>query len=101
MSWARWLYRRLGVGGEICRVELGDFGYYLKGCTKFNLWTDHSPLVQAMKKEVWEFTLRMQKFREAIQPYKICMSFVKGIHNHLINVLSMSPVVGSEGIKES
>ena len=42
----------------------------LKGCPRFDLWTDHSPLAQAMKKEVQELTPRMQKFREAIQAYK-------------------------------
>ena len=40
----------------------------------------------------------MQKFREAIQAYNVCLSFVKGVHNHISDALSRSPVRGSEGI---
>ena len=64
--------------------------YYLKGCAEFDLWTDHSPLVHAMKKEIRELTPRMQKFREAIQAYNVCKSYVKGIHNHISNALLSS-----------
>ena len=71
---------------------------YLKGCPEFNLWTDHLPLVQSMKKEVQETTPKMQKFREAIQAYNVCMSFVKGIHNHINDALLRSPVGGPKGI---
>ena len=46
--------------------SLETLAYYLKGCPRFGLWSDHSPLAQAMKKEVRELTPRMQKFREAI-----------------------------------
>ena len=58
--------------------SLETLAYYLKGCPEFDLWTDHSPLVQAMKKEIRELTPRMQKFREAIQAFNVRMSFVKG-----------------------
>ena len=47
--------------------SLETLAYYLKGCPRFDLWTDHAPLAQAMKKEVRELTPRMQKIREAIQ----------------------------------
>ena len=63
------------------------------------MWTDHSALVQAMKKEVWDLTPLMQNFREAIQAYNVCMSFVKGVHNHISNALLRSPVGGSEGVE--
>ena len=44
----------------------------------------------------------MQKFREAIQAfYNVCISFVKGIHNHISGALSRSPVGGSEGIERA
>ena len=32
--------------------SLETLAYYLKGCPRFDLWTDHSPLAQPMKKEV-------------------------------------------------
>ena len=52
-----------------------------------------------MKKEVRELTPRMQKFTEAKQAYKICMSFVKGVHNHISDALSRSLVGGPEAIE--
>ena len=52
-----------------------------------------------MKKEVRELTPRMQKFREAIQAYNVCLSFVKGIHNHISDALLRSAVGGPEGIE--
>ena len=74
-----------------CAVwSLETLSYYLKGYARFLLWTDHSPLAQAMKKEVRELTPRMQKFREAIQAYNVTISFVKGVHNHISNALSRS-----------
>ena len=75
---------------EACCViwSLESLGYYLKGCWEFDLWTDHSPLVQSMKKELMDLTPRMQKFREAIQAYNVCLLFVKGVHNHIIDALS-------------
>ena len=77
--------------------SLETLAYYLKGCLRFNLWTHHSPLAQAMKKEVWEMTPRMQKFREAIQAFNVTISFVKGVHNHISDALLRSPVGGAEG----
>ena len=51
-----------------CAVwSLKTLAYYFNGFTEFDLWTDHSPLVYAMKKKVREMTPRIQKFREAIQ----------------------------------
>ena len=52
------------------------------------MWSDHSPLAQAMKKEPWDLTPKMQKFREAIKAYNVCISFVKGVHNHISDALS-------------
>ena len=83
-----------------CAVwSMETLAYYLKGCPRFDLWTDHSPLAQAMKKEVRELPPRMQKFREAIQAYNVNISFVKGVHNHISDVLLRSPVGGSEGVE--
>ena len=36
-----------------------------------------------MKKEVRELIPRMQKFIGAIKAYNVCISFFKGIHNHI------------------
>ena len=66
---------------------------------RFDLWSDHSPFAQAMKKEVRELTPRMQKFREAIQAYNVTISFVKGVHNHISDTLFRSQVGGAEGVE--
>ena len=63
------------------------------------MWSNHSPLAQAMKKEPWELTPKMQKFREAIKAYNVRISFVKGVHNHISDTLSRSPVGGSGGVE--
>ena len=52
------------------------------------MWSDHSPLAQAMKKEPWDLTPKMQKFREAIKAYNVRILFVKGVHNHISDALS-------------
>ena len=44
-------------------------------------------------------TPRMQKFREAIQAYNVRISFVKGVHNHISDALSRSPVGGAEQVE--
>ena len=36
--------------------SLETLAYYMKGCPSFDLWSDHAPLSQALKKEVWELT---------------------------------------------
>ena len=83
-----------------CVVWIMDnFAYYLKGCPRFDLWSDHSPLAQAMKKEVRELTPRNQKFRETIQAYNVTILFVKGAHNHISDALTRSPVGGAEGVE--
>ena len=52
-----------------------------------------------MKKELREFTPRMQKFREVIHAYNVTVSFVKGVHNHISDDLSRSPVGGAEEVE--
>ena len=80
-----------------CMVwSLESLAYYLKECQRFDLWTDHSPLAQAMTKEV---TPRVQKFRKAIQAYNVTISFVKGVDNHISDALSRSPVGRAEGVE--
>ena len=59
--------------------NLETLAYYLKGCLEFDLLRD----------------------MEAIQAYNVRMSFVKGVHNHISNALSRSPVGGLRGLKES
>ena len=52
-----------------CMVwSLETLAYYIMGCPEFDLWTDHSPMVKAMKKEIRELTPRMQKFRGRSKP---------------------------------
>ena len=52
-----------------------------------------------LKKELWELTPKMQKFRETIKAYNVRISFVKGVHNHISDMLSRSPVGGSGGVE--
>ena len=44
-------------------------------------------------------TPRMQKFREAIQAFNVCISFVWGVHDKISDALSSALVGGLEGIE--
>ena len=81
--------------------SLETLAYYLKGCPRFDLHTDHSPLAQSIKKEIRTVTARMQKFFEAIQAYNNCISFVKGCHNKSSDALSRAPVGGPGAIERA
>ena len=70
--------------------SLETLAYYLKGCSRFDLWTDHSPLAQAMKKEVRELTPGCRSSGRRCRPKT--SPFVKGVHNHISNALSRFPV---------
>ena len=61
-------YSELELEATCVVWSLETWAYYLKWCPRFDLWTDHSPLAQAMKKEVRELTPRMQKFRRRSRP---------------------------------
>ena len=50
--------------------------------------------------EVRALTPRMQKFREAIQSYNVCISFFRGCHNQISDALSRAPVEGGPEAKE-
>ena len=76
-------YSDLGLEATCVVWSLENLGYYLKSCPQFDLWTDHSPLAQSMKKEIRALTPRMQKFRETIQAYNVCISFVRGCQNQI------------------
>ena len=77
---------------------LETLSYYLKGCPEFDLWTDHSPLAQAMHKELRSLTPRIQ-FRGAIQAFNVSISFVRGIHNKISDALTRAPVGGPASIE--
>ena len=92
-------YSALELEATSVKWSLETLGYYLKGCPEFDLWSDHAPLAQAMEKEVRELTPRMQEFWEAIQAYNVRIFFVKGVHNHISDALSRSPVGGAERVE--
>ena len=60
-------YSALELQAKCVVWSLETLAYYLKLCLAFDLWSDHSPLAQDMKKEVRKLTPRMHKFRKTIQ----------------------------------
>ena len=73
--------------------------YYLKGCRKVNLWTNHSPLSLVINKDIQGLIFRMQKFWEAIGAYNIKITHIQGIRNQICNALSRAPAGGYEGVE--
>ena len=69
--------------------SLETLAYYLKGYPKFDLWTDHSPLAQTMKKEIRtltpQITTSVSLFSEDV--------------NQISDLLSRAPVGGPEAIE--
>ena len=57
---AWWNYSALELEATCVVWSLETLAYYLKGCPRFDLLTDHAPLARAMKKEVRELTPRVQ-----------------------------------------
>ena len=58
--------------------SLESLKFYLKGLASLELWSDHAPLRDAMKKPLRDLTPRLQKFREAVEGYGMTIKHVKG-----------------------
>ena len=78
-----WSYPALELEGVCIIWTLKTLSYYFKGCLRFQLWSDHSPLAQSMKKGLRSLSPRMQHFRKAIEAYNVDISFARGIHNQI------------------
>ena len=61
--------------------SLESLKFYLWGLPRFELWSDHAPLRDAMIKQLRELSPRLQKSCEAVEGYGMVIKHVKGATN--------------------
>ena len=69
--------------------------YYLAGIARFEVWTDHRPLVGAFEKHLHLLqNQRLMKMREKITSYNFLVIWTPGKSHHIADALSHAPVFG-------
>ena len=71
---------------------LESLKFYLRGLHRFELWSDHTPLKDAMSKQLRELSPRLQQFREAVEGYGMVLKHVPGVTNLAADSMSRAPV---------
>ena len=93
-------YLPLKLGGTCVIWSLESLKFYLKGMARFELWTDHSPLKDAMLKPLRDLSPRLQKFREAVEGYGMVLKHVRGATNLAADSMSRAPVGSPEDVEK-
>ena len=69
--------------------------YYLAGVTRFEVWTDHRPLVGAFEKHLHLLqNQRLMRMREKLTSYNFSVIWTPGKSHHIADTLSRAPVFG-------
>ena len=93
-------YSALELEGTCVIWSIESLKFYLKGLARFELWTDHSPLKDAMLKPMRDLSPRLQKFREAVEGYGMVLKHVRGATNLAADSMSRAPVGSSEEVEK-
>ena len=92
MSKAEQMYAQIEKEGLALTWSCERFSDYLLGL-KFNLHTDHKPLVPLLShKRLEELPIRIQRFRMRLMRYQFEISHVPGTELHIADALSRAPV---------
>ena len=69
--------------------------YYLAGIPRFEVWTDHQPLVGAFGKHIHTLqNQRLMRMCEKVTSYNFSIIWTPGKNHHIANALSHAPVFG-------
>ena len=69
--------------------------YYLAGITRFEVWTDHRPLVGAFEKYLHLLqNQRLMRMREKLTSYNFSVIWTPGKSHYIADALSRAPVFG-------
>ena len=69
--------------------------FYLAGIPRFEVWTDHRPLVGAFGKHLHLLqNQRLMRMREKITSYNFSVIWTPGKSHHIADALSRAPVFG-------
>ena len=67
--------------------------YYLVGIPRFEVWTDHRPLVGAFSKHL-HLLQNLMKMREKLTAYNFSVIWTLDKSHHIADALSRAPVFG-------
>ena len=69
--------------------------YYLAGIARFDVWTDHRPLVGAFEKHLHLLqNQHLMRMREKLNSYNFSVIWTPGKSHHIADALSRAPVFG-------
>ena len=57
------------------------FGYFLRGCPEFTVWTDHQPLVPIFNNPNIKLTVRMEKWMQRMLDFSVVVKYLPGGYN--------------------
>ena len=67
--------------------------FYLKGCESFTYATDHRPLEEVFKKDIFEIpNSSLQRIREQLAEFNMVVNWVPCKSHHIADVLSRAPL---------
>ena len=93
-------YSALELEGTCVIWSLESLKFYLRGLARFELWSDHSPLKDAMLKPLRDLPPRLQKFMEAVEGYGMVLKHVRGATNLAADSMSRAPVGSPEDVEK-
>ena len=89
---------QLELLGACHAMEKNDF--YLRGCPKWELVTDHAPLRGLFRRDLWDISPKLQPLVERTAKYTFSTTFCKGKKNLACDALSRFPLFGSEEVSD-
>ena len=75
---------------------LESFNFYLRAAPRFRILTDHSSLVQVLKKDLRDVPPRLLAMRERTVPYIFTVEYIKGVRNIAADCISHYPNFGTK-----
>ena len=84
--------------GVVHAMEKCD--YYFLGAPRFQLVTDHAPLLDIFKKDLWDISPKLQPLVERAGIYSSVTSHCKGKRNKISDALSRFPFFGPELVSD-
>ena len=93
-------YSALELEGTCVIWTLKSLKFYLRGLHRFELWSDHAPLKDAMSKQLRELSPRLQRFRKAVEGYGMVLKHVRGATNLAADSMSRAPVGSPEEVEK-
>ena len=89
---------QLELLGAAHAMEKNNF--YLRGCPRWELVTDHAPLRGLFQKDLWDISPKLAPLVERTAKYSFTTVYLKGKKNLACDALSRFPLFGSEEVSD-